>query len=1034
MGCGLGVALAAAMCSSALLAAAVPETQRLMLTGNGPADAVSWDFRIDGGMRAGKGSRIAVPSNWQQQGFGHYQYGYDKGPRADGDHGFYSRHVTIPADWKGRVIRIVFDAVMTDTLVKVNGKVAGPIHQGGFNRFSYDISDLVKPGEDALIEVAVSEVSAAPETEIAERHGDYWAFSGIYRPAWLEAAPAQSISHAAIDARADGNITAVVTLAAPQGGRVSEQTVTRIEGQVVTLEGAPVGAPFSMPIPAGGNGRLRVQGHVADPKLWTAETPHLYALDLTLYDGEKPVHHLRRRFGFRTFEVRPEGLFLNGQRILLKGANRHSFRADTGRALNKADAYADVRELKSLNMNAVRMSHYSPEEPFLEAADELGLYVLDELSGWQHAHDTEVGRKLVRELVERDVDHPSILFWDNGNEGGWNRELDGDFALYDPQNRTVLHPWEWHGGIDTKHYPRYDDLVHRLTGPALVMPTEFLHGLYDGGGGAGLDEYWQAISASPHGAGGFLWNFADEGVARTDQAGRIDVAATLAPDGIVGPRHEWEPSAFTVKDVWSPVQVTPPSIDAGFKGDLAIANRYDFTELDQVRFDYAWVRFAGPYDRTIAPLTIASGSFVGPAIAPHQNGLLQVPLSAGWANADALMLTARHGDAVLWQWSWPIVKEQPAARRTAGPAPRVERQDNVVRLSTGGMTARFDATTGLLAGIVRGEHAISLGNGPRLVAMTAEHPGQTQAWTDAVGSAPDLYRLPTPVFADRAEIDIGLKTEDSWGGFKLEVSPDGETWRTVYSGERTDRDGKLYTFPAQTVAMIRLTDLHAVHRTPRILSVRLGAEPDRFPAATGHASITSGEGRDPATGEAIAWLEARNAAGVDRARWTMRADGTLTLDYTYSLVGTYLYHGIGFDQPPDEVKSVRALALGPRPVWKNRERGTLLGVHDIATRDSASQQHPGDAGYFAKLRWARFDTNAGQWDVRSGDPDIYLQLGAHGSDTPETSPAFPESDIGFLTAIPAMGAKFQPANTTGPSGLPTEISGSFTGRLTFHVR
>lgn len=100
-----------------------------------------------------------------------------------------------------------------------------------------------------------------------------------------------------------------------------------------------------------------------------------------------------------------------------------------------------MRLIKSMNMNAVRMSHYPPDPALLEAADEMGLYVLDESSGWQKAHGTEIGRKLVRELVERDVNHSSILFWDNGNEGGFNCDLDSEYAPYDPQNRPVLHPW-----------------------------------------------------------------------------------------------------------------------------------------------------------------------------------------------------------------------------------------------------------------------------------------------------------------------------------------------------------------------------------------------------------------------------------------------------------------------------------------------------------------------------------------------------------------------------------------------------------------
>ena len=1020
-------ALFLSLIGSAAWAADPIDTQRLMLSGQGPADAVPWDFHVDGGMRAGEQAHIPVPSNWQQQGFGHYQYGYDKGPRADGDHGFYSRHVTVPAGWKGRTIRLVFDAVLTDTLVKVNGVVAGAVHQGGFNRFSYDVTKLVTPGADALVEVEVSEVSAAKDTEVAERHGDYWVFGGIYRPVWLEAAPTQSIAGVAIDARADGAIAADVTLAAPR-------TVTRVVGQVVTLDGKPVGQPFASAIPPGGTGRVRVAGHVDAPNLWTAETPNRYALDLTLYDGETAVHHVRQRFGFRTFEVRGEGLFLNGQRILLKGADRHSFRPDTGRALDPADAFADVRDLKALNMNAVRMSHYSPEEPFLEAADELGLYVLDELSGWQHAHDTEVGRKLVRELVERDVNHPSILFWDNGNEGGWNRELDGDFALYDPQRRAVLHPWEAHDGVDTKHYPRYGDLVTRLAGTPLVMPTEFLHGLYDGGGGSGLNDYWRAISTSPKGAGGFLWNFADEGIARTDEGGRIDVAATLAPDGIVGPRHEWEPSAYTVKDIWSPVQLTAPVIAPGFDGGIAVANRYDFTNLDQVRFDWSWVHFAKPVDRSILPRTIASGTLTAQAVAPHGTGTLHVPLSAGWGTADALSLTARRGEAVLWHWTWPVQRPAPANTPTRGAAPHVVREDGMIRLEAGPVSARFDAASGRLTALSRGGRTIGLRNGPRLVAMTAEQPDWTPAWTSATAGANGVFTLPTPVFAYQAEVDYGIKAEDSWGGFTMEVSADGRDWHRVYSGERTERDGKLYPFPAQAVSMIRFTGVHTKRRTPQIVSVRLAAEAARFPDPAGAVTLTSGQDKDAATGAPVAWMLARGAGGLDDARWTLRGDGTLTLDYAYSLYGKYLYHGIGFDQPPSSVRVVRALAQGPSPVWKNRTRGTTLGVYDLASNVPGAALRPEHAGYFAGLRWARFDTDRGPWTVKTITPETYLQLGNRIADTPTTSPAFPASDIAVLHAIPAMGAKSQAANTTGPAGQPTEVSGRVAGQLVFELR
>ena len=178
-------------------------TEIQMLSGKGPEDAVPWSFKISSGRRAGEDATIPVPSNWQQHGFGDYQYGYDKGPRV-ADKGLYKRSFTVPANWRGRTVDIVFDGVMTDALVKVNGREAGPVHQGGFNRFRFDITRLVKFGEANEIEVEVSEASAARETDVAERHGDYWVFGGIYRPVWLEASPLESVSHVAMTAEATG--------------------------------------------------------------------------------------------------------------------------------------------------------------------------------------------------------------------------------------------------------------------------------------------------------------------------------------------------------------------------------------------------------------------------------------------------------------------------------------------------------------------------------------------------------------------------------------------------------------------------------------------------------------------------------------------------------------------------------------------------------------------------------------------------------------------------------------------------------------
>ena len=148
-------------------------------------------------------------------------------------------------------------------------------------------------------------------------------------------------------------------------------------------------------------------------------------------------------------------------------------------------------------MNAVR-SHYPPDTHFLEACDSIGLLYLNELCGWQNSYSTEIAEKLLPEMIFRDVNHPCIFVWANGNEGGWNTAVDNRFADYDPQKRHVIHPWADFNGLDTRHYPNGTDNMYRLErGHKVFMMTEFLHGLYDRGQGAGLKGLWSKFKANP---------------------------------------------------------------------------------------------------------------------------------------------------------------------------------------------------------------------------------------------------------------------------------------------------------------------------------------------------------------------------------------------------------------------------------------------------------------------------------------------------------------------------------------------------------
>lgn len=707
-----------------------PRTDILMLSGDGTPryPPVRWEFTLDAGRGAGVKGSILVPSCWEQQGFGAYYYGTQGRGKPDDDPviprevGTYARSFTLPAAWNGREIHIVFDGAMTDTDVRVNGRSAGPTHQGGFYRFSYDITKLVQAGTNRL-EVRVAKESANVSVNRAERRGDYWTFGGIFRPVWLEARPADNIAWTAIDARADGTFIARVHLnrAPPPGAEVTALVSQR--------NGRALGSVLHSQIE---NDTAVVTGRFASPALWTAETPNLYEVKFALRTSRSVLHEKIERFGFRTFEVRPsDGLYLNGHKIVLKGVNRHSFNSRNGRTLTLADQIADVLLIKQANMNAVRMSHYPPDAAFLDVADELGLYVLDELAGWQGSYDTPTGARLIGETVRRDVNHPGILFWDNGNEGGWNTDNDGEFAKWDPQARPVLHPWAIHSDINTDHYENYDSTVRLSAGPQIFMPTEFLHGLYDGGIGAGFRDYWDVMGRSPTVGGGFFWAFVDEGIRRTDRDGRIDTMGNAAPDGMLGPDREKEGSYFAVREIWSPVQVRELRFSPHRLG-MRLENGFDFRNLAELELHWRALRLPAAGSRALARV-LGEGRARAPDVAPRTARDFELPVSVGELGPDDIIeLSAREMRGPAF-WTW-VVRGTTRARPAAYSSARIERQGE--RVVAGDYELAFDPATGELARLRAHGRDIPL-TGPHLAAWQRA----PQANTFIQAAAPRLTQL-----------------------------------------------------------------------------------------------------------------------------------------------------------------------------------------------------------------------------------------------------------------------------------------------------
>ncbi len=688
------------------------------LSGTGFQDTKEWEFKLSHGRNSGEWTSINVPSVWEQEGFGKYQYGvrfYGQAhPEGIADEvGEYKYSFEVPKEWENKRVRIVFDGSMTDTEVKINGRSAGPKHQGAFYRFRYDITELLKYGEENLLEATVSKESSNASVNLAERRADYWNFGGIFRPVFLEVKPPRFIERTAIDAKANGDFYAEVYLGDGHPGGLS------IQAKITDGQGVQVGNTLEGQFPSGSD-KLVLKDEFDAISTWTAETPNLYSIHYSLYDGEELLHEMEDRFGFRTMEVKEgDGIYINGQRVILKGVNKHSFWPESGRTLNKELNYEAARLIKEMNMNAVRLSHYPSDPEFLEACDELGLYVLHELAGWHGKYDEEVGRPLVKSLVTRDVNHPSVIFWDNGNEGGWNPELDDEFGRWDPQDRPVLYPQQLKSGIETMHYRSYGETQEYMRGDYIYMPTEFLHGLYDGGHGAGLNDYWELMRDHPRFGGGFLWVFADEGIVRTDQDGRIDNQGNFAADGILGPHHEKEGSFFTIKEVWSPVVVTSQGkLDENFDGRLEVENRYDFTNLNQCSFEWTLGSFPTPESGKVGYEVDAQGTLEGPDVAPQNSGTVSLPLPGDWRNSDVLYLSVKdpQGDE-LWKWSYTWDKDRNAHPFSKGNhSVSFSESDDAIELNSGDLKLTIGKEEGKLKALQASDTSIPFANGPRFIA------------------------------------------------------------------------------------------------------------------------------------------------------------------------------------------------------------------------------------------------------------------------------------------------------------------------------
>jgi beta-galactosidase/beta-glucuronidase len=551
-----------------------------------PAEAPTDFYRP--GFRARDWDTLPVPSSWQMHGYGQPHYTNRIYPfPIDPPHipnanptGSYLRDVTIPRRWTAHRIILRFEGVDSAFALWVNGQAVG-FSKGSRLPAEFDVTAVAKPGRNRLA-VRVYQWSDGSYLECQ----DMWWLSGIFRDVTLMAVPRFHMQDIRVrteldDTYTDASLAVRVALANTGTRRAAGATLAY---QLLDPTGKAVADKTAALRPAapGKTSISTARLSISDPLKWTAETPHLYALLLTLTDGAGCVLETTAlRVGFRQVEIRDGALRVNGRAVMFKGVNRHDHDPDTGKAVSRETMRRDVLLMKRHNINAVRTSHYPNDPYFYDLCDRYGLYVIDECDLETHgfgyaapyipARDPAWKAAFVnrmRRMVERDKNHPCIVMWSLGNESGYgpNHAAMARWAKRADPTRPIHYERDIEGACSDVYSTMYPSLeflamagrcrgTHAETrhrgdpnGPGYrgkpVILCEYAHAM--GNGPGGLKDYWETFYRYKRLQGGFVWDWLDQGIrSRASErgirnGGRACLRAVVAPRPGGGPLRNGE--------------------------------------------------------------------------------------------------------------------------------------------------------------------------------------------------------------------------------------------------------------------------------------------------------------------------------------------------------------------------------------------------------------------------------------------------------------------------------------------------------------
>ena len=682
---------------------------------------------------------VEIPGLWTMQGFGSPHYTnvvmpFDTRPPGVPDEnptGIYRREFTVPRGWRRRRLVLHFGGVEGALHVLLNGQPVG-IAKDARTPAEFDVTGLLRhdgPNELVAVIVRWSDASFVEDQ-------DQWWHAGISRGVRLLATPetyiADVFARGGLD---DDSRHGRLALAVDVGGSAGDWEV---RAQLVAPDGRTV---FETPLERTGERTASLEHALRSPRRWSAEDPALYSLGLSLRSraGNEEV---ACRVGFTRVEVRDGRLLVNGLPILIRGVNRHDHDDVRGRAVTPELMEADARLMKRFNVNAVRTSHYPNDPYWLDLCDRFGLYVIDEANVESHAYYDDLCRdqryasaflERVRNMVERDKNHPSVILWSLGNESGYgpNHDAAAGWVRGRDPSRPLHYEGairrDWSGGhrvtdLVCPMYPELEKIIEWAetnTDERPLIMCEYSHAM--GNSNGGLADHFEAFEQYDRLQGGFIWEWIDHGIRQLDARGRTYWAyggdfgdtpndANFCADGIVWPDRVPHPALYEFKHLAQPIRVE--AVDAA-RGRFRIVNRHDVATL---------ARYRASWELSVDGDVVRGGTLPALRSAPGEASEITLDLSGhDRASSRESFVTFRFflrrgtswadaGHEVAWQQV--AVSSRPSRRRAAAGSAAHARRGQVV-LEAGPVRAVFATRTGLLSELSRdGRDALLAG--PRL--------------------------------------------------------------------------------------------------------------------------------------------------------------------------------------------------------------------------------------------------------------------------------------------------------------------------------